>query len=320
MQCVNNLKQLGLATHNYLSAHDTFPPLYSNWQPGPSGWPLGWAVALLPMMEQQALFNSANYSFFAQNPQNTTLSLTLLNVLVCPSESTQVGPYWVTSWTNYAANFGGPAPIMAWSGAFTPMANDAMGVSGDLYANGNVGKHGIASVTDGTSTTAAFSEKLVGLPSSSTATVYLGGASGNSLRVSYQVGSITLPKDTGNAALALQFIQACKSLPATTPSYGSNTNWHIGANWSGEHGQCLKFNSYDHFNSPNGITCIDSSGQTEIAGDFTDALTPTSNHPGGINVGFCDGSVKFIKNTINLPTWWALGSRNLSEVISSDAY
>ncbi len=38
--------------------------------------------------------------------------------------------------------------------------------------------------------------------------------------------------------------------------------------------------------------------------------TATSNHSGGVNVGFADGSVKFIKDSVNLPTWWALGTRN----------
>ena len=47
---------------------------------------------------------------------------------------------------------------------------------------------------------------------------------------------------------------------------------------------------------------------------------PSSNHPGGVNVAFADGSVHFIKNSVAPNTWWALGSRNLGEVISSDAY
>ena len=49
-------------------------------------------------------------------------------------------------------------------------------------------------------------------------------------------------------------------------------------------------------------------------------MTANSNHPGGVNVGFADGSVKFIKDSINLQTWWAIGSRNLGEVVSSDSY
>jgi prepilin-type processing-associated H-X9-DG protein len=51
-----------------------------------------------------------------------------------------------------------------------------------------------------------------------------------------------------------------------------------------------------------------------------DAITATSNHSGGVNAVFCDGSVHFIKDSISPPTWWALGSRGLGEVISSDSY
>ncbi len=49
-------------------------------------------------------------------------------------------------------------------------------------------------------------------------------------------------------------------------------------------------------------------------------LPATSNHPGGVNVLFCDGSVKFVKNTINQATWWALGTRGNGEVVSADSY
>jgi prepilin-type processing-associated H-X9-DG protein len=46
----------------------------------------------------------------------------------------------------------------------------------------------------------------------------------------------------------------------------------------------------------------------------------SSNHPGGVNVGFADGSVKFIKDTVNLQVWWALGTRNGGEILSSDQF
>jgi prepilin-type processing-associated H-X9-DG protein len=55
-------------------------------------------------------------------------------------------------------------------------------------------------------------------------------------------------------------------------------------------------------------------------GGFNSLITPSSNHPGGLNVTFCDGSVRFLKDTINPQTWWAIGSRNLGEVVSADAY
>ena len=49
-------------------------------------------------------------------------------------------------------------------------------------------------------------------------------------------------------------------------------------------------------------------------------LTASSSHPGGVNIGFGDGSVHFVKNAISMPVWWALGSINGGEVISSDGY
>ena len=49
-------------------------------------------------------------------------------------------------------------------------------------------------------------------------------------------------------------------------------------------------------------------------------MPPSSNHPGGVNVAFMDGSVHFIKNSVSLQTWWALGTRGQGEIISADTY
>ena len=148
MQCVNNLKQWGLGTQNYISINNAFPALFTNFSTftgvpnattgGP--WMLTWVVSLLPMIEQQALFNTANYTFGASTVQNSTLAYTQINSLACPSESSASGPHW-TSWTNYAANFGGPSMIMSWTGPITPMPKTGFGTNALDYSNGNVGTH-----------------------------------------------------------------------------------------------------------------------------------------------------------------------------------
>ncbi|HEX3447898.1 MAG TPA: H-X9-DG-CTERM domain-containing protein, partial [Isosphaeraceae bacterium] len=55
-------------------------------------------------------------------------------------------------------------------------------------------------------------------------------------------------------------------------------------------------------------------------GTFMDALPPSSNHPGGVNIAFADGSVRWVKNSVTPNTWWSLGTRNGQEALSSDAY
>lgn len=58
----------------------------------------------------------------------------------------------------------------------------------------------------------------------------------------------------------------------------------------------------------------------DVPGSRVDAITATGNLGGGVNVAFADGSVDFIKGSVSLNTWWALGTRNPSEVVSSEAY
>jgi prepilin-type processing-associated H-X9-DG protein len=129
-------------------------------------------------------------------------------------------------------------------------------------------------------------------------------------------------------------MQACKSLPGITPSVGilPPVNGNI---WlAGNPGSSLMWDAYNHFMPPNSTACAASNdfnisplggGSLNTTtgggwGAFMDALPPSSNHPGGVNIAFADGSVRFVKNQITYQTWWALGTRNGSEALSSDAY
>lgn len=97
--------------------------------------------------------------------------------------------------------------------------------------------------------------------------------------------------------------------------------------WAGAFPSWLMLQSYNHFGTPNQINCTNSSdtmdGNSPYAGYYVTPLgsaPPGSNHPGGVNCAFADGSVHFIKNTVSPNAWWSLGSRNQGEVISSDQY
>ena len=139
----------------------------------------------------------------------------------------------------------------------------------------------------------------------------------------------TVPKDVQPVAdqgvaglpLAQQFYQACMAVPGNAPSWGTlappNGNIWI----AGNPGSCSLWDSYNHFTPPNGTGCqTPSDGNTGAYGNVFDAMPPSSNHPGGVNICFGDGSVHFIKNTIGGPVWWAIGSRNGGEIVSSDQY
>jgi prepilin-type processing-associated H-X9-DG protein len=101
---------------------------------------------------------------------------------------------------------------------------------------------------------------------------------------------------------------------------GTASGWWCGFSWDGNTGWNLDFNSYNHWNTPNKLGCTSSSTWDALTGGPMDAIPPTSNHPGGVNMAFCDGSVHFIKDSVSVQTFWALGTRNMGEVIGSDQY
>ena len=325
-QCVNNLKQLGLAVHNYASQYDTLPPssmamasVNESW----SAWSFGWELEVTSQMEGQPLFNAFNFSrgFFPGgnccNGPNTTVGFTQVGYLLCPSDGIAQRPFAPYGTTNYAANSGGPNLIRAWAGAVVPLGGPGgMGAPGWDDTGSGLGPVRIAGITDGTSNTALFSERLIGLQTSSTPTFK---NSTNAKRSVFPAGTnLVNSYDTGDVPSAMKLYQICQALPGTTKASQTEVNGYV---WNMT-GPIYSPTTYNHYGPPNSVACLDSFDSDILGGfgNYVSILTPTSNHPGGVNVGFADGSVKFIKDTVNLPTWWALGTRNGGEVISADAY
>ena len=321
-QCVNNLKQLGLAVHNYVSQVGSFPAsLVMNSTVLDSGWLdyAGWTAAILPHLEQGPLYNALNFSIFLDHSANTTVAYTQVATLLCPSESITQRPGSPFGTLNYASNFGGPAPIRQWTGILVP-APPPSGVTDPFttWVNGNNAYFGFASVTDGTSNTAMFSEKLIGLLSDADVL----RNSRDAIRSEFTVLSVDLPTsvlDTGNVQLALRFVQGCSAIPGTqidTIGASNGNGWCWLFSWP----EFSTSEDYNHFMTPNTLSCTYPSDPFPGWGGVFGAVSASSNHPGGVNVGMGDGSVRFVKNSVNPQTWWALGSRNMGEVISSDTY
>ncbi len=298
-QCTNNLKQLALAALNYESATGVFPmgnqgfnfpSCGANW---PVDAPIHSAFAfMLPYIESNNLYNSYNFSRVFASVSNTTAESTQLNVFTCPSDLpfTQEPPGDVPYVQNsYATNRGRNENIAINWGNTTPPDPTA-----PYYQNCNGdpgdGMFGwqwaftTSSVTDGLSNTFLFGEvsRFVNEPSSA-----------------YSIGNITWE------------FQDDYSIYAGHPTSGTFVVPRLNAppdKTGSVYAACFSGVWYP----PDWIThtaCL-SLGQYGFR----------SLHPGGANFAMSDGSVKFIKNSVSVTTYRALGTRAGGEVISSDSY
>jgi prepilin-type N-terminal cleavage/methylation domain-containing protein/prepilin-type processing-associated H-X9-DG protein len=321
-QCTNNLKQIGLAAHNYHQQNNVLPlqSMYPASADVSWGWSYGWPLGLLPFIEQAPAYNAFNFStgmFGNASPStyftwpNTTVQYIQIASLLCPSDGTRKRPANPIAATNYVGNMGGPGVIQWMTGTIVP--NGAF-ISGWGDAQ-NFGPVGFEQITDGTSNTGLFSERLVGINGGPQVLL----ASSDAKRAVFNVGSGGAARS--GAAGATQFVANCKALPGTTPSFQS---WGSGAYWFASYPWHVTINDYNHFGPPNSVACQNPS--TEYFGSWlsfvgpSHSAPPTSNHPGGVNLGLADGSVKFVKDTVNLNTWWGLGTRKGGETISADGY
>ena len=304
-QCTNNMKQLGLAIHNYESVHGSLP-IGRVWTPLP-GLPLpgffegcqntNWFTEVLPQMEQQALYNAFNFSIGLEGipdatgmPSgfsiNSTVFGTQVSSMLCPSDEAKLlqvtwptnGRLIVAPRGNYMVNWGNTI----WSqqdsagAGVTPTRNLPVVYRPSAFGHQPVR---LAAITDGTSSTIFTGELLQGSLNDARgaiwtlASVFMTRFTPNGLRDYYGVAD---PPGGGGDRLGVGFC-------VNDPGHGL---------------PCITvpFPYYDYYSASR------------------------SRHPGGVNCGFGDGSVRFIKNTIDEQVWVGLCSISGGEALSSDSY
>jgi prepilin-type N-terminal cleavage/methylation domain-containing protein/prepilin-type processing-associated H-X9-DG protein len=280
IQCQNNLKQIGIGLHNYHDSLKMFPP----GRMSPDMMSLSAHSQFLPWMEQDNLMNSMNMMAGPWDQGNALSLVTTVKIFLCPSDGKRVSPQgWAAS--NYRANEGT-------SLAYYYGANDLTGTNSKLPAPNGVFfadvSYKIADITDGTSNTAMFSEHIIGDFSNEVSTERAD---------TYNPG--TYP------ATADQAMNDCAAIDITDLAFQGESN--VGAPWIyGYHSTT----SYWHSAPPGSRSCVFGTNRA--------MTTANSNHPDGVNVLLCDGSVHFISYGIDLATWRALGTRNGGEVFSAE--
>jgi prepilin-type N-terminal cleavage/methylation domain-containing protein/prepilin-type processing-associated H-X9-DG protein len=328
-QCTNNMKQLGLALHNYMSSNDAVPHVYPMYFfPGGSvtdTWG-AWSPQshMFPFLEQGGLYNAINFNLtnrYNGSAANHSLLGTRIASFLCPSAPLAKGNVACDALikspgNNYFASVGGS---IQWRSQNNPpglfyMDNDPR-VLNNTSAQGQ--PISIRDISDGTSNTIAFGEWRTGDFSCTTLSVpqdvvnpypYPSGLSSRAPFVGAALQTFTGWLNTCAAG--------APSTIVSTPQWEYNMSY-LGLSWDqGMFGYTLG-NTLLPPNPPypNCRTCT-WNGDWDCPGMYG----LSSFHPGGCNVAFADGSVRFLKSSTAMNVVWALGSRNGGEVVSSDNY
>jgi prepilin-type N-terminal cleavage/methylation domain-containing protein/prepilin-type processing-associated H-X9-DG protein len=342
-QCVNNLKQIGLALHNYNSAFGVFPPgrmtpdkmlggvpqttSYTSYSVplAPGNWCGIFSVHthLLNYLEQGNAYLAMNFETTNTgalkdsagnviNPNFTAYVLTQ-NTFICPSDPSDNA---LGGDNNYRYNFGG-STIYAGGGIRSSTGGNLKKSGTDNGAFTMGPGLAISEFRDGTSNTAMFAERTRGsgdfsIPHQSQDNTAIFGFTptfvANTDADALYTACLNPPTPTSSNS----FYQQGRYVPS--PGFGDQFSDGWGYAW-------YISSMYNHVAPPNwkGWDCGVGSSLIDVPSEHA-IVSARSAHPGGANVLFGDGSVKFIKDTVALQTWRALGTRKLGEVVSADQY
>ncbi len=299
-QCINNLKQVGLAMQNYHDALGSFPigAKYIKWGT--------WYHFVIPFMEAGSIANAYNFQGSSCSPsplgyadvENTTSTSTRINSFSCPSDQNDAPLNGVVS-GNYVCNFGNTGTgyfqsqatingvVVPFLGAPFSWVNAAPTNCTKTPITPSASTANIASITDGTSNTLLVAETIQGqnLAGSTDLRGFIqyGSSAGFSTLLA---PNSPLPDDINAASY-------CGNVYPNPPCEFRDTN-------------------------KTQIMYIDPSGNSTNM-RTGDQYAARSRHPGGVNSALADGSVRFFKNTINIQAWRASSTTRGGEIISADA-
>jgi prepilin-type N-terminal cleavage/methylation domain-containing protein/prepilin-type processing-associated H-X9-DG protein len=316
IQCTNNLKQIGIALQGYQTAIGTLPlgaSLNTSMLPATRYTWNDWGVhaLVLPYIEQQVLYNAANFDW-AVWPQlaspvgsavNQTVFNSKLSGFLCPSDPAGEA----TALDNYQACYG------------TTTRAPQPGGSTGLFAYQVC--YGPQAVPDGTSTTIAFSEAVTdagGLDPGGNVVLADGPRPSDAITGVSGPASALLFDANSNPAAVLAGLNSCNTAWSSRQGFITPTRgyrWAVGASGFTFFNTIVTPNSRKYPWSACRFGC-----SPKCYADNSNFSNAGSNHPDGVNCLMADGSVRFVKDTVNMPVWWSLGTRAGGELLGADSY
>ncbi|MEO2088614.1 MAG: DUF1559 domain-containing protein, partial [Gemmataceae bacterium] len=263
-----------------LAAHN-YHDAYQTLPPGRNTNSISTNAFLLPYIEQDNVFRLVDFSVAWNHSNNTAARAVPIKTFICPSDPvSQVPAGWAGN--NYRTNQG--SGLLHGQPSTTPGdPNYGMPAPNGPFVPNLTMK--LTDITDGTSNTAGMSEHLKGDFSNAIA----------SPTDTFQPGTYPATPD--------EAVAQCAAIDPTNLTYQRVSD--VGAPWlQGYHST----STYFHVSGPNTRSCMFPPGRI--------ATTATSKHTGGVMVALCDGSVRFVRDSIPILAWRALGSKDGGEIVT----